>query len=75
MSSSGLGCAGRDEPDDLELVSIVVEFKAPLILVIEDAVAVLDIGSDSSAKLFEHRLCRTLRLRGNPIEVVGDVVR
>jgi hypothetical protein len=52
-----------------------MEFKAPVIIPIENTVAVLNVRADSSAKLLEHRLGRTLRLRGDPIEVVRGVVR
>ena len=75
-SARGLGAdAGRHQPRDLELVSFVMEFKAPEITPIKDTVAVLHVRSDSGAKVFEHRLRRTLRLRSNPIEVVGGVIR
>jgi len=75
-SARGLGAAaGRHQPRDLELVSFVMEFKAPVITPIKDTVAVLHVRSDSGAKVFEHRLRRTLRLRSNPIKVVGGVIR
>ena len=73
--AGGLSATGRDEPQDFELISFVMEFKAPLILAIENTIAMLHVGSDSRAKLLEHRQRRTLRLCGYPIEVVGDVVR
>ena len=51
----GLGAdAGRDQPRDLKLVALVMEFETPLIVAIEDAVAVLHVGADAGAKLLEH---------------------
>ena len=51
----GLGAdAGRDQPRDLELVALIMEFKTPLIVAIEDPVAMLHVAADSGAKLLEH---------------------
>ena len=54
-AARGLGAdAGRDQPSHLELVAVVMEFETPVIVAIEDAVAMLHVCTDAGAKLFEH---------------------
>lgn len=54
-SARGLGAdTGRDQPCNLELVALVMEFETPMIVAIEDAVAMLHVAADSGAKLLEH---------------------
>ena len=51
----GLGAdAGRDQPRDLKLVALVMEVKMPMIVAIEDPVAMLHVAANSGAKLLEH---------------------